>query len=80
MKKMELVALFGMIVSTLLLWFIKHVNNKTCEIKLKIIEIEAKLHHIKITELDKSEDKSEDKPNTIKKTKDKLVKLQIIDL
>jgi hypothetical protein len=30
MEPLEIIILLGMVVSTLLLWFLQHVNNKVC--------------------------------------------------
>lgn len=40
METLEIIALFGMIVSTLLLWYIQYVNSKIGFISAKLIELE----------------------------------------
>ena len=40
MEHIELVIFCGMIVSTLLLWFIQHVNNNVCATNAKIAQME----------------------------------------
>ena len=40
METLEIISLFGMIVSTLLLWYIQYVNRKIGFISAKLIELE----------------------------------------
>ncbi len=42
MEPLEIIILLGMVVSTLLLWFIQYVNNKVCALNSRIDDVVEK--------------------------------------
>jgi hypothetical protein len=42
MEPLEIIILLGMVVSTLLLWFMQHVNNKVCALTNRLDMFEKK--------------------------------------
>ena len=48
MEPLDIIILLGMVVSTLLLWFIQHVNNKVCALNCRMDFVEKTLNKNKI--------------------------------